>query len=133
MKKQSSICGQRPGSVTSVDNQPSTNPGASGDTGFDALLRSAKVKVPLPGAFQAEVWRRIAVTQESTLRARLSRMLESLLGTVARPLAASAVMLTMISAGLWFGSSREVPVRDAKLAYVQSVSPFAHQHGGEAR
>lgn len=104
-----------------------------GDSGFDELLRSAEVTVPLPGAFQAEVWRRIAVAQETSFKARLERVLENVFGTLTRPVTASVMVLGMISAGLWFGSLGTEPVRDAKLAYVQSVSPFAHQHGGESR
>lgn len=111
-----------------------TEQSASGeDSGFDRLLRSAKVEVPLPGTFQSEVWRRIAVAQESTLAGRFTRLLDSLMSGLTQPVAASAVILTMISGGLWFGSLGEDPVRDAKLAYVQSVSPFAHAHGGQGR
>lgn len=112
-------------------NQPTHS--TSDDSRFDELLRSAEVKVPLPGAFQAEVWRRVAVAQESTLKARCSRVLDSLFGFIAQPVAASAMVLMMVSAGLWFGAQGASPVRDPKLAYVQSVSPFAHQHGGEDR
>jgi hypothetical protein len=116
-----------------MDKQPTTHPGDSRDSGFDELLRSAEVKVPLPGAFQAEVWRRIAVAQETSLRGRWERILEAIFGTLARPVTASVMVLGMVSAGLWFGSLGTEPVRDAKLAYIQSVSPFAHQHGEGSR
>ena len=100
---------------------------------FDELLRSAEVEVPLPGAFQSEVWRRIATAQESTFKERCSRAIEGLFGFMAQPVAASAMVLTMIGAGLWLGSVGEEPLRDGKLTYVQSVSPFAHAVGGETR
>lgn len=116
-----------------MENQPHQKRGIPDDGDFDELLRSAKVEVPLPGAFQYEVWRRIAVAQESTLRARLARMLEPMLGLLSRPLAASASMVLMIFAGLWLGSLGDHPSRDAKLAYIESVSPFAQSHRGGSR
>ena len=116
-----------------MDEKNTNQSASSGDSGIDDLLRSAKVEVPLPGAFQSEVWRRIAVAQEATLAGRFSRALESFLGALTQPIAASAILLAMISGGLWAGSMGNEPVGDAKLAYVQSVSPFAHAHGGERR
>jgi|GEM_PF-656602 len=116
-----------------MDNQPQQKLGNQDDGAFDDLLRSAKVEVPLPGIFQYEVWRRIAAAQESTLMARLARTLEPILALLSRPIAASASMVLMVSAGLWLGSLGMDPVRDGKLAYVASVSPFAQRHQGEAR
>jgi hypothetical protein len=115
-----------------MNHQP-TKPGMSGDAGFDELLLSAEVKVPLPGAFQAEVWRRIAAAQETSFNGRWVRILDLVFGAFAKPAAASAMVLGMVSLGLWFGSLDAQPAQDAKLAYVQSVSPFAHPHGGADR
>lgn len=111
-------------------NKQKTNQSASsGDSGFDDLLRSAKVAVPLPGAFHAEVWTRIAVSQEITLAGRFLQLLEAFLGAVTQPIGASAILLAMITGGLWFGSMGGETLRDAQLDYVQSVSPFAYTHG----
>ena len=116
-----------------MNNEINQQPASSEDSAFDNFLRPAKVEVPLRGAFQSEVWRRIAVAQETTLAGRFSRFLESFSGALTQPVAAGAVLLAMISGGLWFGSMSGEPVRDAKLSYVQSISPFAHAHGGESR
>lgn len=116
-----------------MDKHPQQKLGIPDDGAFDDLLRSAKVEVPLPGAFQFEVWRRIAVAHESTLMARLARIVDPIFGFLSRPLAASASVVLMIFAGLWLGSLGVHQARDGKLAYVESVSPFAQSHQGEAR
>ncbi|MCB1096680.1 MAG: hypothetical protein KDN22_13970 [Verrucomicrobiae bacterium] len=115
-----------------MDKHTSTHTESGNDAGFDQLLRSANLEVPLPGAFQSEVWRRIAVARESTLTARLAHALESLLSSLAQPVAASVLVFATISAGLWFGARSTEPGHDAKLAYVQSVSPFVEQPGADA-
>ena len=84
---------------------------SNSDSEFDELLRLAKVEVPLPGAFQAEVWRRIAVAQEASFGTRLSRLLEAVFDTLVRPVTASAMVIGMVSAGLWFGSGGTKPER----------------------
>jgi hypothetical protein len=116
-----------------MDNDPQQKLGILDDGAFDDLLRSAEVEVPLPGAFQFEVWRRIAVAQESTPMARLARIVDPIFGLLSRPLATTASVVLMISAGLWLGSLGVHPARDGKLAYVESVSPFAQSHRGETR
>ncbi|MFN0129981.1 MAG: hypothetical protein ACKV19_25230 [Verrucomicrobiales bacterium] len=116
-----------------MDSRPRQNLGIQDDGAFDDWLRSAKVEVPLPGAFQSEVWRRIAVEQESTPMARLASLLDSILSALNRPVAATASVLLMVSAGLWLGSLGVPPARDGKFAYVESVSPFVPSHQGEDR
>ena len=116
-----------------MDNQPHQKLGSQDDGAFDEMLRLAKVEVPLPGAFQSEVWQRIAVDQEWTLMARLVRILDPILSVLNGPIAASASVLVMVSAGLWLGSLGVYPARDGKLAYIESVSPFVQAHQGEQR
>ena len=114
-------------------DQPSTNiPNAQDDLGLDDLLRSAKVEVPLPGTFQAEVWRRIAVAQEATFSARLAQWTESVFGALVRPAWAAAAVAVMASTGAWLGLKGPGDTStDGRVAYVQSVSPFAHSHRGQ--
>lgn len=109
------------------------HPSSGEDAAFDTLLRTAQVEVPLRGAFQSEVWRRIAVAQEITMAGRFTRHLELFVGALTRPMAAAVVLLAMISGGLWVGSLKSGQGKDAKLSYVQSISPFAHAHRGESR
>ena len=116
-----------------MDDRSYQKVGIEDDGAFDEMLRLAKVEVPLPGAFQSDVWRRIAVDQESTLTARLARILDPILSLLNRPIAATASVVLMVSAGLWLGSLGAHPGRDGKLAYVESVSPFVQSHQGEVR
>lgn len=102
------------------------------DSKFDNLLRSARVEVPLPGAFQAEVWRRIAREQDDTLKSRFAQFVRSLFEVLSNPVAATVMVLTIVLAGLWFGSMNPAAAHDAKIAYVQSVSPFAASHSGHS-
>lgn len=103
------------------------------DSEFDDLLRSVKVEVPLPSAFQAEAWRRIEAAESDSIAVRLRRWIEAAFGVLVRPMAASMAVMLMVSAGLWLGAKEPSTIRDSKIAYVQSVSPFAQAHQGEHR
>ena len=116
-----------------MEPHPSSTPPSDNEAGFDNLLRSARVNVPLPGAFQAEVWRRISQAQEDSLGARWARNWEALLSLLVRPAVAGTAVALMVAAGLFFGSSGQSPSQDGKLAYVESVSPFVQAHTGGSR
>ena len=98
------------------------------DKEFDDLLRLSRAVPPLPGVFQAEVWRRIEAKDADSLAERLTQWIEWALALLVRPIAASAAMMVMISAGLWIGTQGQQPVQDTKIAYVKSVSPFLQAH-----
>ena len=95
---------------------------------FDAMLRSAKVAIPLHGPFQMEVWGRIAAARDATLAARFTRWMQGFSDHFERPVAATAALLIMTAGGAWLGSRAEQSAPYGKLAYVQSVSPFAQPH-----
>ncbi len=98
------------------------------DPEFDDLLRLAKAVPPLPGAFQTEVWKRLEAKNADSLTFRLIQWIESALTLLVRPMAASVAVILTISAGLWLGTQNSQSVRDPKIAYVESVSPFLHAH-----
>lgn len=103
------------------------------DSEFNDLLRSAKAVPPLPGAFQAEVWRRIETAEADSFKLRMRNWVDGIHAMLVRPVAASAAVVLMVSAGLWFGAQVPESVRDPKLAYVESVSPFLQAHHGAHR
>ncbi len=105
-------------------------PEDSEDSSFDNFLRTATVELPLPGAFQADVWRRIAVCHQASIAVRFSCWMEKVFGWLGCPVPAAATLLFMISAGIWFGSQGSEPGENGKFAYVRSVSPFAAEHEG---
>lgn len=116
-----------------MNQPPAHQTGDRDDPALDALLRTARVAVPLPAAFPAEVWRRIAVRHQSTLSVRVDSWMEQTFGGLLRPVPAAATLLFMISAGVWFGAQETESGGNGKSAYVRSVSPFAADHGGGTR
>ena len=76
------------------------------DPELDELLRSVKVRVPLPGTFQVEVWRRIAVSQEAALPVRISRWMDGFFNLLVR-----------------FLRREELPARNLEILYLFSPMP----------
>ena len=120
-------------SPKNMNQPPAHNPEERNDQALDDFLRKAKAEVPLPDAFQADVWRRIAVRHQSTVSVRLGCWMEKIFGSLVGPVPAAATLLFMISAGIWFGSKGTESGDDGKSAYVRSVSPFAADHQGGTR
>lgn len=113
-----------------MNQKPANSPEERNDPALDDFLRTAQVNVPLPEAFQADVWRRIAVRHQASIPVRFSSWMEKFFGSLVGPVPATATLLFMISAGIWFGSTGSEPGDDGKFAYVRSVSPFAAEHEG---
>ncbi len=100
---------------------------------FDTVLRSAQATIPLHNSFQSEVWRRIATAQTAGPSARMAQFIEACLVWLGRPAVATAAVLTMFTTGVWLGL-KETPAKvSGKLAYIESISPFAEPHDGGAR
>lgn len=86
--------------------------------------------MPLQDTFQRQVWCRIAAAQDASLSARMARWLDGMCSLLVRPVMATAAVLVMAAVGAWLGSADAHSVPNGKLAYVASVSPFAHFQGG---
>lgn len=97
------------------------------DSDFDNLLKSAKADVHLRDSFKQEVWQRIenAETDNSPEIARF----QPIIATIARPWSAVASIAAMVTLGLWLGATTTPDAKDAKVAYAESISPFAQAHG----
>lgn len=113
-----------------MNQKLANNPEERNDSELDDYLRTAQVNVLLPDAFQADVWRRIAVRHQASIAVRFSGWMEKVFGSLVGPVPATATLLFMISAGIWFGSKGSEQRDDGKFAYVRSVSPFAAEHKG---
>ena len=96
------------------------------DSEFDDLLRTARVDVPLPGAFRQGVWHRIESAALESPR-RLA-WLSSLVAAFIRPWGAAVGMAATVAAGIWLGAASIPEAKDAKVTYAESISPFAHVH-----
>ena len=101
------------------------------DSEIDALLRQSKPAVEMPPTFQAEVWRRIAVAEESSLGRKVGGWLEMLLSWVGRPLGAAALCALTVGGGLLLGGRVKPQGSDGRVAYLESVSPFVATHRSE--
>ncbi len=96
------------------------------DSEFDDLLRTAKGNVPLPGSFRQGVWHRIESTAVEAPRGLA--WLQPLVSAFVRPWGAAAGVFATVAAGIWLGAASIPEMKDAKVAYAESISPFAHTH-----
>ena len=94
------------------------------DSEFDDLLRKARGDVPLPGSFRQGVWHRIESTAAESPYGL--GWLQNLLAVFVRPWGAVAGVAATVTAGLWLGAASIPEAKEAKLAYAESISPFAH-------
>ncbi len=78
----------------------------------------------MPPSFRHAVWQRIEHADQGP--AGLAAWLEFLAARLARPWAAASVVAVTVSTGLWFGVATAPEPKDAKTAYAESISPFAH-------
>lgn len=96
------------------------------DSELDQLLRASIVPAPLPPSFQHDVWSRI---QSHAAAPGLFRItMERFLGFFAVPSVAAATCAAMVVTGVWLGLNSQVSTPTGDVAYLQSISPFAHNH-----
>ncbi|MES2437505.1 MAG: hypothetical protein V4584_00470 [Verrucomicrobiota bacterium] len=96
------------------------------DSDFDNLLKSAKADVPLRDSFKQEVWQRIE-NLETDSSPEIVRF-KPIMATITRPWSAVAGIAAMVTLGLWLGATTAPDAKDAKVAYAESISPFAQAH-----
>lgn len=97
------------------------------DDDLDNLLRSAGEEMPLPGSFNRKVWLRIE--SDALEKPTLSAWLERHLSLLTKPYPATAAVLATVMLGLGLGARTAPQGQDLKTAYVESISPFATDHG----
>ena len=101
---------------------------AMNDSELDQLLKATTADVPLPAGFQREVWSRIEASDAAGWKPRINRAVERFLGFFALPPVAVATCSAMVMVGAWFGLQSKDTNPVNKLAYIESISPFAHTH-----
>jgi len=101
------------------------------DSEIDNLLRSANQQISLPRSFRRKVWSRIESSATDAPRAVL--WMDKILASLARPVGAAATVTLVGVLGFWLGVTGSIEGADegadAKLAYVETVSPFVALHG----
>ena len=98
------------------------------DSDLDQLLTSSRSPVRLPANFQRDVWLRVEAAEFAGWNAGLRRTLERLFGFFALPPVAVATALVMVAAGTGLGLQARTADPPGEIAYLQSISPFAHTH-----
>lgn len=96
------------------------------DSELDELLRVASIDDSVPASFRRRVWTRIEC---ATLRkSQRFGWLETLAVALNRPSGAALAVASMVTLGLWLGNGGISSEIDAKMEYIQSISPFAATH-----
>ena len=70
------------------------------DSGFDAMLRKAIPRTPLPATFKQNVWRQIESAGEESAAGCIRRCFGAFLLFMARPVPAASAMVITVAAGL---------------------------------
>lgn len=103
---------------------------------MNKLIRECSPPPQFPTSFQRDVWQRIAVAEQKSLRGWLSRLFaEALLG-LSRPAAAVATVAAMFLIGASLGgltSQRPATGADLKAAYATSINPIASAHAAREK
>lgn len=89
------------------------------DSEFDDLIKAAGEQVPVPPSFRHSVWHRIESAAVPAARGYW-------LSLFARPAVAGASVAAALAIGLWAGAIATPSGDDARLSYLESVSPFTH-------
>jgi hypothetical protein len=93
---------------------------AMNDEKVDVILRSARVDFQVADGFQHSVWSRIEAESSE------SRFLRGFLEWVTWPLGMATGVVAMAVIGLFLGAVTVPEPADARLSYVESISPFIH-------
>lgn len=96
------------------------------DSELDQLLRASGPAIQAPADFRRDVWLRIEASEASGRKTAWYHWIRRLLSRLALPPVALATCAVTILAGAWLGMSSDLPQTNGKVAYVQSISPFAH-------
>lgn len=96
------------------------------DSELDQLLRDYGPDLNTPPDFRGNVWQRIESAESATWKPGFAGWLRRLLAGLTLPPVALATCAVTILAGSWLGMRTDVSKAPGEMAYVRSISPFAH-------
>ena len=96
------------------------------DSELDQLLRDCGPDLNTPPDFHSKVWQRIESAESATWKPGFTEWLRRLLDGLTLPPVALATCAVTILAGAWLGITGDVSKTPSEIAYVRSISPFAH-------
>ena len=96
------------------------------DDQLHLLLRDSPAQISVPVSFTRDVWSRIEAEEDTSLGMALSRAWRALLGSLARPAPAFALVVVCMVLGGGFGwmTHRSEFQTRGEFAYVESINPF---------
>jgi hypothetical protein len=102
---------------------PEKQPDAMNDEKLDAILQSAHVDFHVANGFRQSVWSRIEAESSKP------GFLEGFWTWMTRPPGIATGVAAMAVIGLFLGAVSVPKPADARLSYVESISPFIHLGG----
>jgi hypothetical protein len=108
------------------------------DESLKQQLRTWKAEASLPADFQREVWQRIAERGEARSTTSFATFFETWLGWALRPMAAVALAVVAVAAGVGLGTWKGTTDRAAhweqlEARYVESIDPYVSTNHLAAR
>lgn len=103
---------------------------------MNKLIRECSPPPQFPASFQRDVWQRIAVAEQKSLRGWFSRWVAEALQEITQPVAAVATVVAMLLIGASLGgltSPRPASEADLKAAYTASINPITSAHAARQK
>ena len=100
------------------------------DEELHRLLRQHPARLPLPSAFEREVWSRIEADEVRSVPSILAELLRRLLISLGRPAVAFATIALFGAAGAGTGvvMLKKSQTEGGELAYLETVNPLVRAH-----
>ena len=100
------------------------------DEELHRLLRQHPTSLPLPPAFEREVWSRIEADEVRSVPSILAELLRRLLTSLSRPAVAFATILLFGAVGAVSGVTltKSTESRHGELAYLKTINPLVRPH-----
>lgn len=100
------------------------------DEELHRLLRQHPFSLPLPSAFEREVWSRIEADDLRSLSSILAELLRRMLTPLSRPAMAFATILLFGAVGAMTGAAmvKSTQSSQGESAYLETVNPLVRAH-----
>lgn len=102
------------------------------DQELHRLLRQHPASLPLPAAFEREVWARIEVVEVRSVTSLLGELVRRVLTSIGRPAVAFATIALFAATGAGTGAVmlNKGETARGELAYLKTVNPLVRPHAG---
>ena len=100
------------------------------DEELHRLLRQHPASLPLPAAFEREVWSRIEASEQLSMASLLGELVRRVLTSLGRPAVAFTTIALFAATGAGFGMVllKNTEAERGELAYLKTVNPLVRPH-----